>query len=273
MAYTRRVLRNGAHAKKSLGQNFLIDDQVIERIVGEGIPEGEFPLVEIGPGPGGLTRVLLQKNRRLWAVELDAEKINILEKEFSDKALILLHMDALKLQLSELWSGEKGWLIGNLPYYITNPILMHYLKQRELLYGMTVMVQKEVALRMVALPGSKDYGILSIAVQLFSDAKILFDVQPASFWPQPKVTSAVLKLVIRSYPEFDADYQLFFKVVKAAFSQRRKTILNTLSSGLALPKEELSKLLSLAEVDEKNRAENISIIEYQKITNILAAMK
>jgi len=268
LAYTQRVLRYGGHAKKSLGQNFLIDDQVIEGIIEEGIPTGQFPIVEIGPGPGGLTRALLRKRQQhLWAVELDQEKIGILKKEFLQKEVTLLHMDALKLQLAELWGEEKGWLIGNLPYYITNPLLMHYLNQKKSLLGMTVMVQKEVGDRMTANPGSKDYGILSIAVQLLAETKKIFEVKPTAFWPQPKVTSAVLKMEIRSYPGFDADYKIFFKVVKACFSQRRKTIHNTLSSGLGLSKGEISEILSRAEVNEKNRAENISIEEFQKITN------
>lgn len=267
--YTRRVLRQGGRAKKSLGQNFLVDDNVIERIVEEGIPEGNMPLVEIGPGPGGLTRVLGRREQPFWAIELDHEKVEILNKEFKELPITILQMDALKLKLSDLWGEEKGWLIGNLPYYITNPLLMHFLEQKESLQGMTVMVQKEVADRMMAKPGGKDYGILSIAIQLSAEPKKLFDVPPSAFFPQPKVTSTVIKLYIRPYPGFETEEKSFFKVVKAAFSQRRKTLNNTLSSGLGIEKEQLSEILIAAGIDGKLRAEDISILDYQKIVNLL----
>ncbi len=265
LAYTRRMLRQGGRAKKYLGQNFLVDDDIISRIVNEGIPEQNMPLIEIGPGPGGLTRELIKLKQRLWAVELDQEKVQLLSQEFGHN-LKLIHMDALRLQLQELWGNERGWLIGNLPYYITNPLLMHFLSQKDSLYGMTVMVQKEVADRMVAQPGIKDYGILSIAVQLSANVYKLFDVPPAAFLPQPKVTSTVLKLDIRSYPGFDVNEAIFLKVVKAAFSQRRKTLLNTLVAGLGLNKNEVSEILLSIGIKEKSRAEEITIIDYQQIT-------
>jgi len=263
--YTLRVLRHGGRAKKSLGQNFLIDDNVIESIVGEGVPDLDIPVIEIGPGPGGLTRVLLTKTKRLWAAELDREKIELLQKEFGGQAITLLHFDALKLNLYDLWGGEKGWLIGNLPYYITNPLLNHFLDQKDSLLGMTVMVQKEVAERITARPGGKNYGILSIAIQLAAEINKLFDVPPSAFWPQPKVTSTVLKLNIRSFPDFVADRQAYFQVVRAAFAQRRKTLLNTLSSGLSLSKEVMAEVLQSADIDTHLRPEELSILDYQKI--------
>ena len=265
MDYTKRVLRRGGRAKKSLGQNFLIDDHIIERIVWQGIPEEDMPLVEIGPGPGGMTRVLTERTDRLWAIEIDPEKVQILKKEYEGSPLNLIHMDALKLNLKDLWGEEKGWLVGNLPYYIANPLLMHFLEQSENLRGMTIMVQKEVASRMIAKPGGKEYGILSIAVQLYADVQKLFDVPPEAFWPSPKVTSTVLMLNIRSYPGFETEPGLLFRVVKAAFGQRRKTLLNALASGLDIPKSEMCDILRKAGVDENLRAENLSIIEYQKI--------
>lgn len=263
--YTRRVLRQGGRAKKSLGQNFLIDDTIIERIVEEGIPKGKLPLVEIGPGPGGITRKLTERYQPFWAVEFDEEKVEILKKEFAEAPIHILHMDALKLNLTDLWDKEKGWLVGNLPYYITNPLLMHFLDQKEFLLGLTVMVQKEVADRMMAAPGGKDYGILSIATQLSAEAKRLFDVPPTAFFPQPKITSTVIRLEICPYPGFEVDQQVFFRVVKAAFSHRRKTLLNTLSAGLRISKEETAEILSSSDIDPKRRAEEISILEYQKI--------
>lgn len=268
-AYTKRVLGKRGKAKKSLGQNFLIDDDVIANIVYQGIPEGDFPLVEIGPGLGGLTRQIITRGQRLWAVELDDQKIALLNREFSKDDLVLIHRDALQLQLQEIWGEEKGWLVGNLPYYISNPLMMHFLEQKQSLSGMTVMVQKEVADRILAKPGSKDYGILTIAVQISAEVVRLFDVLPDAFWPKPKVTSTVIRLDIRPHPDFDSDEKLFFKVVKAAFSQRRKTILNTLSAGLTISKDEIADMLGKLGINEKYRAENLSISDYQRITNYL----
>lgn len=267
--YTRRVTKNGIKAKKALGQNFLIDDDVIDRIVEYGVPAKDAPVIEIGPGPGGLTRVLAERCSRLWAVELDTEKVELLNKEFKRTSLQVLHMDALELNLKDIWNDEKGWLVGNLPYYITNPLIMHFLEQGKSLHGMTVMVQKEVAERMTAQPGSKKYGILSIAVQLFSDAEKLFDVPPSAFIPQPKVTSSVVRLTIRDYPGFNEDPRLFFKVVKAAFAQRRKTLLNTLAAGLNINKDTLGAILRQANIDERLRPEDIGIPEYITITRLL----
>jgi 16S rRNA (adenine1518-N6/adenine1519-N6)-dimethyltransferase len=267
--YTRRVLGRGGRAQKSLGQNFLIDDDVLERIVWEGIPEEDIPLVEIGPGPGGLTRIVVKKTSRLWAIEVDGSKIEILQREFAGLPVTFLHADALKVNLADLWGDEKGWLIGNLPYYITNPLLRHFLEQQESLLGMTVMVQKEVAERMIASPGSKEYGILSIALQLSAEARKLFDVPPSAFWPRPKVTSTVMRLDLRPYPDFEVEYQAFFKVVRAAFAQRRKTLLNTLAKGLSIPKEELASVLLAAGVDGNLRAEDLGILDFQEIVRAL----
>lgn len=269
LEYTRRVLKFGQRAKKSLGQNFLIDDQIIERIIQEGVPEGNLPVVEIGPGPGGLTRNLVERVPRLWAIELDPEKIELLRREFPD-ALTLLHGDALKMKLTDLWGSEKGWLVGNLPYYITNPLLMHFLEQKESLLGMTVMVQKEVADRITAQPGGKEYGILSIAIQVSAEVQRLFDVQPSAFWPQPKVTSTVLKLRIRPFPGLEVQEQALLKVAKAAFGQRRKTLLNTLSAGLGISKGEMADVLKGAGIENSLRAEDISILEYQQIVRALS---
>lgn len=264
--YTRRVWLKAGKAKKALGQNYLIDTNIINQIVWEGIPPGDFPLVEIGPGPGTLTRELLKRSPDLWAVELDKQKVEFLQKEFSGHSLKVLHMDALKLNLEDLWGRKKGWLVGNLPYYAANPLLAHFLEQAEFLRGMTVMVQKEVADRIIAVPGSKNFGILSISVQIYAQVSKLVEVPPSAFIPQPKVTSAVLMLTIQPYPGFAADRRRFFHVVKAAFGQRRKTILNALTSGLKVSKQEMSVILRNAGIEETLRPESIGILEYQRIT-------
>jgi len=267
--YTRRVLGPRGRAKKSLGQNFLTDDSIIQNIVEKGIPEADFPVVEIGSGPGGLTRALLRKIRRLWAVELDREKIEILRREFTGEQPVIWQGDALKLNLTDIWGKEKGWLIGNLPYYITNPLLNHFLEQKDSLLGMTVMVQKEVADRIIAKPGGREYGILSIAIQLEAEVTRLFDVPPTAFRPQPRVTSTVLRLDIRPFPGFTAGRPSFFRVVRAAFAQRRKTLLNTLSAGLNMPKEKVGEMLEAVGIDSKMRAEELGILDYQRIVLFL----
>lgn len=269
--YTRRILKGGAKAHKSLGQNFLMDDRVIEAIAAASIKDPEIPVVEIGPGLGVLTRVLAQKAQKVWAVELDRGKVNLLQRELQGLPVDILNMDALKLDLKDIWGTGKGVLVGNLPYYITSPLLMHFLEQKDSLASMVVMVQKEVADRLVAKPGGKDYGILSIAAQVSAQAEKLFEVPPQAFWPAPKVTSAVVRFELRSYPGFRVEEKDFFRVVKAAFSQRRKTLGNSLAGGLGLPKQQIGEILAAAGVDEQRRAETLSIDEFQAVTE--AVMK
>ncbi|ACL18143.1 16S rRNA (adenine(1518)-N(6)/adenine(1519)-N(6))-dimethyltransferase RsmA [Desulfitobacterium hafniense] len=269
--YTRRILKGGAKAHKSLGQNFLMDDRVIEAIAAASIKDPEIPVVEIGPGLGVLTRVLAQKAQKVWAVELDRGKVNLLQRELQGLPVDILNMDALKLDLKDIWGTGKGVLVGNLPYYITSPLLMHFLEQKDSLASMVVMVQKEVADRLVAKPGGKDYGILSIAAQVSAQGEKLFEVPPQAFWPAPKVTSAVVRFELRSYPGFRVKEKDFFRVVKAAFSQRRKTLGNSLAGGLGLPKQQIGEILAAAGVDEQRRAETLSIDEFQAVTE--AVMK
>ncbi len=269
--YTRRILKGGAKAHKSLGQNFLMDDRVIEAIAAASIKDPEIPVVEIGPGLGVLTRVLAQKAQKVWAVELDRGKVNLLQRELQGLPVDILNMDALKLDLKDIWGTGKGVLVGNLPYYITSPLLMHFLEQKDSLASMVVMVQKEVADRLVAKPGGKDYGILSIAAQVSAQGEKLFEVPPQAFWPAPKVTSAVVRFELRSYPGFRVEEKDFFRVVKAAFSQRRKTLGNSLAGGLGLPKQQIGEILAAAGVDEQRRAETLSIDEFQAVTE--AVMK
>ena len=264
--YIQRLVKGGARAHKSLGQVFLISDQVIERIVAVSTLEPERPLVEIGPGLGVLTRALAPNVKKLWAVELDRQKIVTLQKELQEFSIEYIHQDALQLELKELWGEQKGYLVGNLPYYITSPLLMHFLEQEEVLSGMTVMVQKEVADRIAAPPGSKTYGVLSVAVQISAEVTKVIDVRPGDFWPAPKVSSTVLRLDLRPYPGFDADKKEFFRVVKAAFSQRRKTLANSLAAGLALDKEEVRKRLNAAGISDMRRAETLSIEEFLALT-------
>jgi len=264
--YTQRLVKYGARAHKSMGQVFLISDEVIESIVSASTVEPDVPLVEIGPGLGVLTRALAPKVPKMWAVELDNHKISILKKELKEHPIEIVHQDALKLDLKDLWGDRMGYLVGNLPYYITSPLIMHFLDQADQLSGMTIMVQKEVADRIAAGPGSKTYGILSIAVQISAKVTKVRDVSPSSFWPVPKVTSAVIRLDLRPYPGFNVNKRDFFRVVKAAFSQRRKTLGNSLAGGLGLKKEEVIERMQGAGISDGRRAESLSIEEFQVLT-------
>lgn len=264
--YTRRLLKGGAKAQKSLGQNFLTDDTVIREIVAASIQDPKIPIVEIGPGLGVLTRVLAQEVEKLWAIELDRAKLDLLHRELQGLPVEILNMDALKLDLHEIWGEKKGVLVGNLPYYITSPLLMHFLEQKESLQSMVVMVQKEVADRLAAKPGGKDYGILSVATQLSAQVEKVLEVPPKAFWPAPKVTSAVVRLTLRPYPDFRVNEKEFFSVVKASFSQRRKTLGNSLAGGLGIDKKLVRQILEKAGIEEQRRAETLSIEEFQAVT-------
>lgn len=264
--YTRRILKGGAKAHKSLGQNFLMDDQVIENIVAASVADPETPIVEIGPGLGVLTRILAKRAQKIWAVELDRGKVGLLQRELQGLPVEILNMDALKLNLADIWGTKKGVLVGNLPYYITSPLLMHFLEQKESLQSMVVMVQKEVADRLIAKPGGKDYGILSIAAQISAHPEKLFEVPPRAFWPAPKVTSAVVRFELRPYPGLRVQEKDFFRVVKASFSQRRKTLGNSLAGGLGVNKQQVGEILAAAGVDEQRRAETLTIDEFQAVT-------
>ncbi|HEY8911534.1 MAG TPA: 16S rRNA (adenine(1518)-N(6)/adenine(1519)-N(6))-dimethyltransferase RsmA [Desulfosporosinus sp.] len=264
--YTQRLVKSGARAHKSMGQVFLMSDEVINHIVSASTLHPDVPLVEVGPGLGVLTRVLAPLVQKMWAVELDTHKIGILNKELKGLPVEIVNQDALKLDLNELWGDQMGYLVGNLPYYITSPLIMHFLDQADRLSGMTIMVQKEVADRIAAPPGSKTYGILSIAVQISAQVTKVTDVLPSAFWPSPKVTSAVIRLDLRPYPGFDVDKKDFFRVVKAAFSQRRKTLGNSLTGGLGLKKEDVIERMQGAGISDGRRAESLSIEEFQVLT-------
>ncbi len=264
--YTQRLVKHGARAHKSMGQVFLMSDEVIDSIVSASTLQPDVPLVEIGPGLGVLTRVLAPRVQKMWAVELDNHKIEILNKELRGQPIEIVNQDALKLDLNELWGDQKGYLVGNLPYYITSPLIMHFLEQVDRLSGMTIMVQKEVADRIAAPPGSRTYGILSIAVQISAQVTKVTDVLPSAFWPAPKVTSSVIRLDLRPYPGFEVDKKDFFRVVKAAFSQRRKTLGNSMAGGLGLKKEEVIERMQGAGISDGRRAESLSIEEFQVLT-------
>jgi 16S rRNA (adenine1518-N6/adenine1519-N6)-dimethyltransferase len=259
--------------KKSLSQNFLINDRAAKRIVDSlNIQEGDTVL-EIGAGKGALTKYLLKQAKKVLAVELDEELCQYLKRRFFEKDnLVLINQDILKIDFQKL-IGRRSHLkvIGNLPYQITSPLLSLLLKNRSFIPLCVLMVQKEVAKRICAQPGSKDWSPLSVAVQLYSEVKILFSLKPASFFPPPKVESSVIKIIFLERPRvWVANEDLFFSVVRSAFGQRRKIILNSLSANFNLPKKEMELILSKVKIDPKRRPETLSIQEFANLSQALA---
>lgn len=267
--------RYGFNFKKGFGQNFLIDSNILDNIAdAAGITE-EDTVLEIGPGFGALTQVVAEKAKKVIALEIDTKLIPILEDTLSGYDNVeIINMDVLKCDIEKLSreknDGKPFRVVANLPYYITTPIIMDLLEKKNAVKSMTVMVQKEVAERMQAVPKTGDYGALSIAVQFYADANIDMIVQPSCFMPRPKVASAVITLNIRENPPVNMyDRELFFKVVKCAFGQRRKTLLNTLCNqgGFGFSKDEMTEIINSAGLNEKVRGEAMSIEEFARLSD------
>ena len=267
----------GIKANKSLGQNFLIDDEIIEGIVkSAGISKSDM-VIEIGPGLGTLTSRLLEEAGKVIAIELDERMITILQDRFSFyDNFKLLHEDVLKVDLKHLIEENKENLehvkiVANLPYYITTPILMKLLEDRLQIESITVMVQKEVADRITATPGSKNTGAITYSVYYYAKPQEEYFVSKDCFIPSPEVNSEVIKLEIRKEPVVELkDEALFFKVIKASFMQRRKTLLNGLVNGAIVQNKEKGKaLLEKLNLDENVRGENLTIEQFAKIVEEL----
>ena len=244
--------------RKSLGQHFLNDSAVIERIIQAIAPEPGDQLLEIGPGLGAITYPLLRRCERLYAIELDQNLALRLQQETRHPgALEVINADVLKFDLNTLPGNSAYRVVGNLPYNISTPLLFHLLASLQRIKDMHFMVQKEVALRMVAHPGSKSYGRLSIMLQQRSDCDYLFDVPPSSFKPPPKVDSAVVRLRPLPHPRHDhGDDAIFSRIVQAAFEQRRKTVANALKPLIQ------RDLFDHCGIDPGLRAENLGISDY-----------
>ena len=258
---------------KKLGQNFLIKRGIVDEIVHAAeLTPGE-PVLEVGPGIGTLTQGLAQSGADVTAIELDRRLLEVLDTTLvSYDNVRIIHGDVLKLDVPSIMNHKPFKVVANLPYYITTPIIMSLLESKLPIERLVVMVQKEVALRMVAKPGTKDYGALSVAVQYYTEPDIVLDVPPKSFLPAPAVTSSVIRCVLRDKPPVDViDEKLFFRVVKAGFAQRRKTFSNTMKT-TGLSKDRIEELLAKANIDGQRRGETFTLQEFADVANAWASL-
>jgi len=258
---------------KKLGQNFLIKRGIVDEIVHAAeLTPGE-PVLEVGPGIGTLTQGLAQSGADVTAIELDRRLLEVLDTTLASYDNVrIVHGDVLKLDVPTIMNHKPFKVVANLPYYITTPIIMSLLESKLSIERLVVMVQKEVALRMVAKPGTKDYGALSVAVQYYTEPDIVLDVPPKSFLPAPAVTSSVIRCVLRDKPPVDViDEKLFFRVVKAGFAQRRKTFSNTMKT-TGLSKDRIEELLAKANIDGQRRGETFTLQEFADVANAWASL-
>lgn len=258
---------------KKLGQNFLIKRGIVDEIVHAAeLTVGE-PVLEVGPGIGTLTQGLAQSGADVTAIELDRRLLEVLDTTLASYDNVrIIHGDVLKLDLPTIMNQKPFKVVANLPYYITTPIIMSLLESKLPIERLVVMVQKEVALRMVAKPGTKDYGALSVAVQYYTEPDIVLDVPPKSFLPAPAVTSSVIRCVLRDKPPVDViDEKLFFRVMKAGFAQRRKTFSNTMKT-TGLTRDRIEELLAKANIDGQRRGETFTLQEFADVANAWATL-
>lgn len=273
--YIKEILeKHGFRFSKSLGQNFLIDGNIVRKIVDAGDITASDYVIEIGPGMGTLTEELALRAKKVVAIEIDNTLLPILDETLGKYNNVeVVHGDVLKIDIQKLieekLDGGPVKVVANLPYYVTTPIIAKLIEDNLNLESIIVMVQKEVAERMEAGPGGKEYGSLSLFVNFYSKPEIVVKVPKTVFMPQPKIDSAVIKLTIKKELP-DVDKVQFFKVVKAAFSKRRKTIINSLSTyGFNIEKETIREALEKLNISVDTRAENLSVEDFIKISKTL----
>jgi 16S rRNA (adenine1518-N6/adenine1519-N6)-dimethyltransferase len=264
--------------KKSLGQNFLADERVVERIVNAFAPQANETVIEIGPGRGALTARLIERAGRVIAIEFDRELVQLLKEKFGTRQnFTLLQADALAVDFCSIIRPDTGArVVANLPYYISTAILQKLIEERACLTEMVLMLQREVVERITARPATSERGYLSVLVEAYCDAEILFDVAPSSFRPQPKVWSTVVRLRLceRSKIQVD-DERLLWSIVSAGFAQRRKTILNNLrhaSEELRLRIERAGgagNILEAASIEESRRAETLALDDWGRLSRAI----
>ena len=271
-AATNHILRRfKLRADKKLGQNFLIDEDIVRRIVAVAELTADDTVLEVGPGIGTLTQGLAESGARVVAVELDKRLLPVLDTTLAGYDNVrIVSGDILQVDIMREVDAPEFKVCANLPYYITTPIIFALLEKRLPMERLVAMVQKEVAERMAAQPGGKDYGALSVAIQYYTEPEIAFIVPPSSFIPAPAVDSAVIVCKRRRQPPVQVcDEALFFRVVKAAFSLRRKMLSNSLKN-MGVTAGQAGKWLELAGVDGRRRAETLSLEEFARLTNTFA---
>lgn len=277
---TMQILKKyNISAAKSLGQNFLINEDVVDRIIKKAEVSKEDLVIEIGPGLGTLTQKLLQKAGKVIAIELDERMISILkDRFFIYHNFEIINEDVLKVDLNKLIKENKeqfklknAKIVANLPYYITTPIIMKLLEERLDIESITVMIQKEVADRLTAIPGGKNSGAITYTVYYYATSEEVLTVPNNSFIPEPEVESEVIKLNLRKEPVIKVkDEKKFFSLIKSAFMQRRKTLLNAIgNSGLNTTKEQMEQILKELDIDTKVRGEALTIDQFAKISEKL----
>ncbi len=272
-----QLAQAGLAPKKLFGQNFLVNQGVCAKIADACVPEPGWGVVEIGPGLGALTKELAKRAKRVVAVEIDTALVPLLQKnlaEFDNVEIVCA--DALKTDLHALLRERLGGLrvtaAGNLPYYITSPILMSVLESRLPVEQIVAMVQKEAAVRLCAGEGSRESGAVTLAVRYYSEPSLLFDVSQGSFYPPPKVTSSVIRLRVRPHEAAPADEAWMFSVIRAAFSQRRKTAANAISAGLGLDKAAVAAGIEAVGLNAAARPERMTLRDFAALSDRLAAI-
>lgn len=269
---TTHILKTfNLRADKRLGQNFLVDEEIVNKIAAAAELSEADTVLEVGPGIGTLTQALAMTGAKVVAVELDRRLLPVLEKTLDGYDNVeIINEDILKLDIKKAVPQDNFKVVANLPYYITTPIIFNLLEQKLPMERLVVMVQKEVAERIAARPGGKDYGALSVAIQYYTEPEIAFAVPSSAFIPQPSVDSAVIVCKRRSTPAVDVvDEKLFFRVVKAAFSVRRKMLSNALKN-MGITGEQVTSWLEMAGIDGKRRGETLSLEEFASLTNTFA---
>ena len=270
-------------ANKSVGQNFLINNEVVENIIESSNITQEDMIIEIGPGLGTLTKYLLEKAGKVLCIELDTRMVNILEDRFSENNKFeIINEDVLKVDLNKVIkeNKEKGnikkvKIVANLPYYITTPIIMKLLEEKLEIESITVMIQKEVADRLIETPGEKNTGAITYTVYYYCESEKIMDVPNSSFIPEPEVTSEVIKMNLRKEPPVDIENtKVMFMLIKSAYMQRRKTLLNSLTNTrVFMSKQEGMEILKKLNLNENVRPEELTIQDFANIAKIIVGGK